>query len=179
MSCCPPKGYTKLFSKRAARRDARRYRRGGLDDTALEMVDFLRDRGMTGASVLEIGGGVGVIQLELLKAGAGHATNLELSPEYEEQAQELARDNVDVIVTGGTAAAKALKDATRSIPIVMAIIGNPVENQVVASLARPGGNITGASFFSDEVTAKRCEVTWAALDRVAPFTPSVPVAVFG
>ena len=92
MSCCPPKGYTKLFSKRAARRDARRYRRGGLDDTALEMVDFLRDRGMAGASVLEIGGGVGVIQLELLKAGAGHATNLELSPEYEEQAQELARE---------------------------------------------------------------------------------------
>ena len=67
MSCCPPKGYTKLFSKRAARRDARRYRRGGLDDTALEMVDFLRDRGMAGASVLEIGGGVGEIQIELLK----------------------------------------------------------------------------------------------------------------
>ena len=56
------------------------------------MVDFLRDRGMAGASVLEIGGGVGAIQLELLKAGAGHATNLELSPEYEEQAQELARE---------------------------------------------------------------------------------------
>ena len=92
MSCCPPKGYTKLFSKRAARRDARRYRRGGIDDTGLEMVDFLRDRGMAGASVLEIGGGVGAIQLELLKAGAGHATNLELSPEYEEQAQELARE---------------------------------------------------------------------------------------
>jgi 2-polyprenyl-3-methyl-5-hydroxy-6-metoxy-1,4-benzoquinol methylase len=90
VSCCPPKGYTKLFSKRAARRDAKRYRRGGLDDTGLEMVVFLRDRGMVGASVLEIGGGVGAIQLELLKAGAGHATNLELSPEYEEQAQELA-----------------------------------------------------------------------------------------
>ena len=92
MSCCPPKGYTKLFSKRAARKDAKRYERKGLDDTAAEMVEFLRKRGVEGASVLEIGGGVGAIQLELLKAGAAHTTNLELSPEYEEAARELVRD---------------------------------------------------------------------------------------
>ena len=93
MSCCsPPRGYTRIFSKRAARRDARRYRRDGLDDTGEEMVAFLRARGIEGASVLEIGGGVGAIQLELLKAGAAHATNLELSPEYEEVAAELARE---------------------------------------------------------------------------------------
>ena len=93
MSCCPPpRGYTFLFSKRAARRDARRYRRGGLDDTAQEMVGFLRSRGVEGATVLEIGGGVGAIQLELLKAGAGHALNVELSPEYEEEAAALARE---------------------------------------------------------------------------------------
>ena len=92
MSCCPPKGYTKLFSKRAARRDAKRYRRGGLDDTAQQMVAFLRERGLAGASVLEIGGGVGAIQLELLKAGAARTTNLELSPEYEQVAGELAHE---------------------------------------------------------------------------------------
>ena len=92
MSCCPPRGYTRVFSKRAARRDAKRYRRDGLDDTADEMVDFLRERGVEGASVLEIGGGVGAIQLELLKAGAARATNVELSPEYEEVAGELARE---------------------------------------------------------------------------------------
>jgi len=92
VSCCPPKGYTKLFSKRAARKDAKRYERKGLDDTAAEMVEFLRKRGVEGASVLEIGGGVGAIQLELLKAGAAHTTNLELSPEYEEAARELVRD---------------------------------------------------------------------------------------
>jgi 2-polyprenyl-3-methyl-5-hydroxy-6-metoxy-1,4-benzoquinol methylase len=93
VSCCsPPRGYTKLFSKRAARRDAKRYRHNGLDDTAMEMVAFLRERGVEGASVLEIGGGVGAIQLELLKAGAAHATNLELSPEYEEPAFELTRE---------------------------------------------------------------------------------------
>jgi 2-polyprenyl-3-methyl-5-hydroxy-6-metoxy-1,4-benzoquinol methylase len=92
VSCCPPKGYTKLFSKRAARRDAKRYRRGGLDDTAGQMVAFLRERGLAGASVLEIGGGVGAIQLELLKAGAARTTNLELSPEYEQVAGELAHE---------------------------------------------------------------------------------------
>jgi 2-polyprenyl-3-methyl-5-hydroxy-6-metoxy-1,4-benzoquinol methylase len=92
VSCCPPKGYTKLFSKRAARRDAKRYRRGGLDDTAQQMVAFLRERGLAGASVLEIGGGVGAIQLELLKAGAARTTNLELSPEYEQVARELAHE---------------------------------------------------------------------------------------
>jgi magnesium-protoporphyrin O-methyltransferase len=93
VSCCrPPRGYTTLFSKRAARRDARRYREGGLDDTGEEMVAFLRERGIAGATVLEVGGGVGALQLELLKAGAVQATNLELSPEYEEVAAELAQE---------------------------------------------------------------------------------------
>lgn len=93
MSCCsPPRGYTRLFSGRTARRDARRYRRGGLDDTAVEMVDFLREHGVEGTTVLEIGGGVGAIQVELLEAGAARATNLELSPEYEEEALALARE---------------------------------------------------------------------------------------
>lgn len=92
MSCCPPRGYTKLFSKRAARRDAKRYRRDGLDETAEGMTSFLRGRAIEGASVLEIGGGIGVIQIELLKAGAAQATNLELSPEYEDVAGELARE---------------------------------------------------------------------------------------
>ncbi len=92
MSCCPPKGYTRLFSQRAARRDAKRYRRDGLDDTASEMISFLRARGIQGASVLEIGGGIGAIQLELLQAGAVQTTNVELSPSYEDVAGELAQE---------------------------------------------------------------------------------------
>lgn len=57
------------------------------------MVGFLRDGGIEGASVLEIGGGVGAIQLELLDAGAARATNLELSPLYEAEAGILAREH--------------------------------------------------------------------------------------
>ncbi len=70
---------------------------------------------------------------------------------------ELVRLNPDIIITYGTPTTLAPKRATSTIPIVMSIIGNPVENGAVTSLARPGGNITGSSFFSDEVTAKRLE----------------------
>ena len=58
-------------------------------------------------------------------------------------AAELVRLKVDVIVTGGTQATEAARDASRSIPIVMAISGDAVGTGLVASLARPGGNITG------------------------------------
>lgn len=56
------------------------------------MVDFLTGRGIGGATVLEIGGGVGQIQLDLLRRGAAHATNLELVDAYDSQADELAAD---------------------------------------------------------------------------------------
>jgi len=74
-------------------------------------------------------------------------------------ATELVRDlKVDVIITQGTPAALVAKQATTTIPIVMAIVGNPVETGIVVSLARPGGNITGSSFFYPEINAKRLEL---------------------
>lgn len=73
-------------------RDALRYRRHGLDAWSRRVVAFLRESGVDGATVLEVGGGVGAIQLELLKAGAARAVNVELSPAYEEDAAALARE---------------------------------------------------------------------------------------
>jgi putative ABC transport system substrate-binding protein len=73
-------------------------------------------------------------------------------------AAELVFLKVDVIITHGTPAALAAKQATATIPIVMAIVGNPVETGIVASLAQPGGNITGSSFFDAELNAKRLEL---------------------
>jgi len=78
-----------MFTPAYAHRAARRYRRNGLDRRAQQMVDFLTGRGIDGASVLEIGGGVGELHLELLRRGAAHATNLELSSAYEQDAAEL------------------------------------------------------------------------------------------
>jgi putative tryptophan/tyrosine transport system substrate-binding protein len=82
-------------------------------------------------------------------------------------AAELVRLNVDVLITHGGPGTLALKQATATIPIVMAAIGNPVEVGAVASLARPGGNITGSAFLSDEVTAKRVDLLKAALPGLA------------
>jgi magnesium-protoporphyrin O-methyltransferase len=90
--CCYPRDYDRFFSKRFARRLAKKYRRRGLDKTARKMADFLRERGIEGATVLEIGGGVGEIEIELLKTGAARAQNLELSPAYEEEARTLAEE---------------------------------------------------------------------------------------
>jgi putative tryptophan/tyrosine transport system substrate-binding protein len=73
-------------------------------------------------------------------------------------AADLVRRRVAVIVTEGTPAPFAAKQATTTIPIVMAIVGNPVDTGLVSSLARPGGNITGSSFFMAELNAKRLEI---------------------
>jgi putative ABC transport system substrate-binding protein len=73
-------------------------------------------------------------------------------------AVELARLNVDVIVANLTPAVQAAKDATSTIPIVMASAGDPVGTGFVASLARPGGNITGMTGISAELSGKRLEL---------------------
>ena len=86
-------------------------------------------------------------------------------------AAELVRSNVDLIVTGGTAAAKALKAATGSIPIVMAIISDPVSAGLVDNLARPGGNATGFSIVAPELGGKRLEL----LKEIVPGMSSVAV----
>ena len=90
--CCEPDGYGDLFSARFSRHLAKRYRKRGLDKTAARMVAFLTEHGIEGASVLEIGGGVGNVQLELLRRGASRATNLELVDSYEADATALAAE---------------------------------------------------------------------------------------
>ena len=87
--CCEPEGYDATFSNRFARRMARRYRRRGLSRSARAIVSFLTDRGLDGASILEIGGGVGELHVELLRHGAAKATNLEISTNYETEAAAL------------------------------------------------------------------------------------------
>ena len=80
-------------------------------------------------------------------------------------ATELVRTNPDVIVTSGPGTA-VLKRATSTIPIVMAASTNAVEAGLVASLARPGGNITGSSSFAREFMATRVELLKPALPRL-------------
>jgi magnesium-protoporphyrin O-methyltransferase len=78
-----------MFGKRQARKDLRRYRRRGLSGDARRAVAFLRSAGLQGATVLEVGGGIGAAAVELLRAGAERAVNVELSSGYELVAREL------------------------------------------------------------------------------------------
>jgi putative ABC transport system substrate-binding protein len=82
-------------------------------------------------------------------------------------AAELVRLQVDVLLVGPTAAALAAKDATTMIPIVMAGVGDPVGSGLVASLARPGGNVTGLSVLQPEVPRKQLEILKEALPTVS------------
>ena len=75
-----------------------------------------------------------------------------------ELAAELVRLKVDVIVTSGPSVTRAVKEATTTIPIVMGFDTDPVGNGFVASLARPGGNITGLSVVSPELSGKQLEL---------------------
>jgi putative tryptophan/tyrosine transport system substrate-binding protein len=80
-----------------------------------------------------------------------------------ELASELAKLNVDVIVTHSTPGSRAAKEATSTIPIVMAAVIDPVEMGLVPSLHRPGGNLTGLTFFVFELYAKRVELIREAI----------------
>jgi putative ABC transport system substrate-binding protein len=81
-------------------------------------------------------------------------------------AAELTRLNPALIVAGAAPASRAAKQATTTIPIVMVAVGDAVEFGLVSSLARPGGNLTGSSFFSIELTAKRIELLKEATPRI-------------
>lgn len=91
-ACCDPRGCDRVFGPRFSRHRARRYRRHGLDADSQRLVDIVTAYGVEGATVLEIGGGVGEIQVELLRRGAARATNVELVEAYEEDALAVARE---------------------------------------------------------------------------------------
>jgi putative ABC transport system substrate-binding protein len=82
-------------------------------------------------------------------------------------ANELVRLKVDLILTRGTPAALAAKSATRTIPVVMAASGAPVESGLVASLGRPGGNVTGLSSVIAELSAKQVALLREMVPRLA------------
>jgi putative tryptophan/tyrosine transport system substrate-binding protein len=79
---------------------------------------------------------------------------------------ELTHSNVDLIVTQGTSGSLAAKLATTTIPIIMVNVGDPIASGLVASLARPGGNITGLSIFSPEIHSKRLELLKEVMPRI-------------
>jgi len=90
--------------------------------------------------------------------------NIERFPGF---AAELVRLDVNLIVAMNTAAALAAKQATTMVPIVVSVMGDPVADGLVASLARPGGNITGLTFLGPELVPKRIELLKEALPGIS------------
>jgi putative ABC transport system substrate-binding protein len=88
------------------------------------------------------------------------------SEQFPTLAQELVGEKVDIIVTDGGVASRAARQATATIPIVMTSVGDPVAIGLVASLARPGSNITGFSLLPASLTGKRLEILREAFQKV-------------
>jgi magnesium-protoporphyrin O-methyltransferase len=90
--CCDPTPYRRFFNRKEAERNLRHYRKKGLGPLTTGMIDFLVSTDVQGADVLEVGGGVGAFQIELLKEGVSSTVNAELSAGYEDAALKLARE---------------------------------------------------------------------------------------
>jgi len=130
---------------------------------------------------------VEALRQELSTLGWNEGNNLTIEYRFLERklqraaefAAELLRLKVDLIVVTGTAPASAAKKATTTVPIVMANVGDPVGAGLVASLARPGGNVTGLSGLSPQLNTKRLEILKDAvpkLARVGVLTPPTNIA---
>jgi magnesium-protoporphyrin O-methyltransferase len=90
--CCARHGQEELFTEKGARRAAQRYRDKGADPMARSLAGLAAKRGLDGATVLEIGGGIGVVLLELLQRGAARGEVVEVVPAYERDASALAAE---------------------------------------------------------------------------------------
>jgi putative tryptophan/tyrosine transport system substrate-binding protein len=133
-------------------------------------IGFLDSSTPSGMAVL-----VDAFRQELSKLGWVEGKNITIEYRFAEQkperlpdlAADLVRLKVDlIVVTDGLSAAPA-KGATTTIPVVMAHVGDPVGQGLVASLARPGGNVTGNASLSPELNSKRLEVLKDAVPKLA------------
>ena len=133
-------------------------------------IGFLDASTASGSAVL-----VEAFRQELSKLGWIEGKNITIEYRFAEQkperlpelAADLVRLKVDLIVVSGTPAALAAKKATTTIPIVMANAADPVGAGLVASLARPGGNVTGLSSLATELNTKRLEILKDAVPKLA------------
>lgn len=127
---------------------------GGSKESVATRVDYLR------AGLRELGYEEGKnIAFEYRYADGQYERLREL-------AMELVKSGADVLVTSGTPATRAAQQSTTIIPIVMIGVGDPVDSGFVASLSRPGGNITGTTNISPEIGAKRLALLMAVIPKL-------------
>ncbi len=138
--------------------------------TKISRIGFLDSSTASGSAVL-----VKAFRQELSKLGWIEGKNIAIEYRFAEQknervpklAADLVRLKVDLIVVSGTAPALAAKSATTTIPMVMTSAADPVGIGLIASLARPGGNVTGLSSLGAELNTKRLEILKDAVPKLA------------
>ena len=156
---------------------------GGAAATAQQPAKIPRIAHLSGSSLSSMAARIEAFRQGLRELGYVEGKNIVIEWQSAEGkfdrlpalATELVRLRVDIIVSAGPAPTRALKDATTTIPIVIAQEGDPVGGGLVASLARPGGNITGLSGLAPELSGKRLELLKEIvprLSRVAVFRTS-------
>src|SRR5262245_4241280 len=130
-----------------------------------------------------------VFKQTLREKGWGEGENLTFAYRYADGhyerlpslVHELLNQGVDVLVTDGTPPTRVAVEVTKTVPIVMATTGDPVATGLVTSLAHPGGNVTGASYFLPEINAKRIEMLKEAAPNIVRiavvYNPANPVDV--
>ncbi len=123
--CCARHGQEEFFGEKTAANDARTYRRKGADPMARSLARRAAARGVEGASVLEIGGGVGQVALELLKAGAASAEVVELLPHYEPFVRALASE-AGVADRMSFRTADLVADPTAAAPVDVVVMNKVV-----------------------------------------------------
>jgi SAM-dependent methyltransferase len=123
--CCARHGQEELFTVKSARRAARRYRRRGADPMARSLARRAAARGTEGATVLEIGGGVGEVLLELLRRGAASGEVVELVPAYEPEARALAAE-AGVAERAGFRTADLVADPAAGEPADLVVLNKVV-----------------------------------------------------
>ena len=133
-------------------------------------IGFLDNSTASGSAVI-----LETFRQELSKLGWIEGKNITIEYRFAEQklerlpelAADLVRLKVDLIVVSGTPSALAAKRATSTIPIVMTNVADPVGSGLVASLARPGGNVTGLSGLTPELNTKRLEILKDTVPKLA------------
>jgi ABC-type uncharacterized transport system substrate-binding protein len=138
--------------------------------TKVPRIGYLDNSTASGMAIL-----IDAFLQEMSKLGWIEGKNIAIEYRFAEQknerlpelAADLVRLKVDLIVVSGTPSSLAAKSATTTIPIVMAQAGDPVGSGLVASLARPGGNVTGFSNLSFELNTKRLEILKDAVPQLA------------
>src|SRR5215831_4846737 len=181
MTTQPLSALTVLLSRHTRRREFITLLGGGAvawplaaraQHSALPVIGFLRD-----STAAEVGFLVDGLRKGLAEAGFVEGHNLTIDYAWSEGqsvrlstlAAELVGRNVSVIVSSAINATFAAKAATSTIPVVFAINNDPVASGLVASLNRPGGNLTGVSYLSAELGAKRLGLMHEMMPRVSDF----------